>query len=66
MRFDPHSLCPDCKSNKIVKIRFTGEVKAYPYDKVLSLGSYLVGKVCTDCGLIIQLKLEKPEKFRGK
>lgn len=57
-------MCPDCKAESIVKIRFATDVKAFPLEKAFSLGSFIIGEACSNCGLIIKIKLEKPEKFR--
>lgn len=57
-------MCPECKADRIVKIRLSTDVKAFPLEKAFSLGSFIIGEACASCGLIINLRLEKPEKFR--
>ncbi|HWJ04044.1 MAG TPA: transcription initiation factor TFIIIB [Verrucomicrobiae bacterium] len=56
--------CPECGGTDFGKGRLTGYAKLMPVDKVLSMGSAIIAEVCTNCGNIICLKVERPDKFK--
>jgi hypothetical protein len=58
-------LCPDCGSEKIGKGRLEGHAALMPGNTIFSMGSEVVADVCTNRGLILRLKVAKPEKFKG-
>lgn len=58
--------CPECGCIEIGKGKFYGSAAMIPGEKKISIGSTVFGDVCTNCGLVIQLKVEKPDIFRKK
>jgi predicted nucleic acid-binding Zn-ribbon protein len=58
--------CPDCGSNEIGKGKFSGYASLNPVGKIFSAGSAVIVDVCTNCGTIICMKSEKPEKFKTR
>lgn len=58
--------CPECGGTEIGKGKFYGSAAIIPADKKISLGSTVFADICTNCGLIIQLQVEKPDIFRKK
>jgi len=58
--------CPECGCNDIGKGKWDGYSVLRPTDKMLSMGSKVFVEVCTNCGLILALRVEKPEKFKKR
>lgn len=58
--------CPVCGSIKIGKGKLSGYATMQPVDKFFSRGSDVIAEICTECGHIISLKVQDPEKFRIK
>ncbi len=56
--------CPECGSRKIGKGKLDGYAVLRPADKLFSTGSAIIAEVCSNCGLIIQWRVKKPEKFK--
>lgn len=56
--------CPVCGSREIGKGKFDGYAALKPVGKVFSTGSSVIVNLCTDCGTILGMKVEKPEKFK--
>ena len=44
--------------------RLCGNAAMRPDHKRLSFGSAIIADVCTDCGEILSMKVEKPEQFK--
>ncbi len=63
---DKEITCPECGSKEISKGKLDGYVALRPADKLWSTGSPMMAEVCTDCGLIINIRVTKPEKFKKK
>lgn len=57
------SKCPDCGNTEIGQGKLNGYAVLRPVGKILSMGSPIIADVCTNCGLILQMKVEHPEKF---
>lgn len=57
--------CPDCGNYEIGKGKLSGYAVLQPKGKFLSMGSAIIADVCTNCGLIIKMTVEKPEKFKN-
>ncbi|NLK00980.1 MAG: transcription initiation factor TFIIIB [Clostridia bacterium] len=55
--------CPDCGSSKIGKGKLEGYATLRPLGKIFTTGSAIIVDVCTECGTIIKMRAEKPEKF---
>ncbi|NLB51717.1 MAG: transcription initiation factor TFIIIB [Syntrophomonadaceae bacterium] len=56
--------CTVCGSNKIGKGKLEGYAALIPMGKIFTTGSAVIVDVCTECGTIIRMKVEKPEKFK--
>lgn len=58
--------CPECGCNEIGMGKWEGYAVLRPHDSFLSLGSNVFAEVCTNCGLVLALRVQKPEKFKKK
>ncbi len=56
--------CPECGSNHMGRGKWDGYAVLRPADKTFSLGSRVDVELCTDCGLILKMRVRKPEKFK--
>lgn len=57
--------CPKCGSNKKGKGKQVHQGKMLPIDNITLLGgSDIISDICTNCGHILEMKVEKPEKFK--
>ncbi|HLR70762.1 MAG TPA: transcription initiation factor TFIIIB [Pseudogracilibacillus sp.] len=56
--------CPKCGGDELGKGKQTNMDVMYP-DNKMSFGSNIEHIICTDCGLIIESYVKKPEKFKG-
>jgi len=57
--------CPQCGCSEIGKGKMSGYASLTPQGKVFA-SSAIVAEVCTDCGLILLLRVEKPHIFKRK
>ena len=58
--------CPECGNNRIGKGKLSGYATLTPIGKIFTTGSAIIADVCTECGTIIRMKVEKPEKFKSR
>ncbi len=58
--------CPECGWAEIGKGKFYGSAAIIPEEKKISMGSTVFADICTNCGLIIQLQVEKPDIFKKR
>lgn len=58
--------CPECGCKDIGKGKWDGYALLRPCDRLLSMGSKVFAEVCTNCGLVLALRVEKPEKFKRR
>jgi predicted nucleic-acid-binding Zn-ribbon protein len=56
--------CPECGCEQIGKGSFKGYASMTPYGKIFSMGSEVVADVCSNCGLVLSLRVLHPEKFK--
>jgi transcription elongation factor Elf1 len=56
--------CSDCGSNDVGQGIMRYEGKIQPVSKTFSSGSNVMVDICTNCGLILKMKVEKPELFK--
>lgn len=56
--------CPECGCTTIGTGKLTGYASLMPAGKIFSAGSAILVEVCTECGLIVRLRAEKPDKFK--
>lgn len=59
-------VCPQCGCEEIGRGRFAGDVRLFPQNKAFTLGSRVEADVCTDCGYIVSIRVENPERFKEK
>jgi len=57
--------CPNCGNTEIGQGKLSGHAALVPVGKILSMGSPIIADVCTNCGLVLQMKVKHPEKFSG-
>lgn len=55
--------CPDCGNTEIGKGKLSGYAALSPIGNKFSTGSAIIADVCINCGKIIKMKVEHPEKF---
>jgi predicted RNA-binding Zn-ribbon protein involved in translation (DUF1610 family) len=58
--------CPDCGNTEIGKGKLSGYAVLRPMGKFFSTGSAIIADVCTNCGAIIKMTVEQPEKFKAR
>ncbi|MEN6312709.1 MAG: transcription initiation factor TFIIIB [Clostridiaceae bacterium] len=58
--------CPYCGNNNIGKGKLGGYAALIPVGKYFNTGSAIIADVCTECGTIIRMTVEKPEKFKTR
>lgn len=63
---DENVKCPVCGSTEIGKGKLCGYASMQPVDKFFSMGSEIIAEICTECGHILSLKVQNPEKFKMK
>lgn len=57
--------CPICGSKEIKEGKQSGYARMYPINSFLNIGgSNIIARICTDCGHILSMRVEKPEKFK--
>lgn len=58
--------CPECGCTKFAQGKLDINAKLYPIDALFKImnGSEVIAEICTDCGYIIKMKAQKPEKFK--
>ena len=56
--------CPKCAGKELGIGKQNGYAVMYPENK-MSLGSEIKYVICTECGLIIEGYVTKPNKFKG-
>ncbi|WP_378210909.1 transcription initiation factor TFIIIB [Anoxybacteroides rupiense] len=56
--------CLSCGNKEIVQGKFQYEAKVQPINKKFSTGSDVLVDICSNCGLILSMKVENPEKFK--
>ena len=57
--------CPKCGSDNIGEGKFGGYARLMPANKLWSTGSEVRVKVCTDCGVVVEIFVKGPEKFKS-
>ncbi len=59
-------ICPNCGNNEIGKGKLEGHAALIPIGKIFTTGSTIIADVCIECGTIIKMTVEKPEKFKSR
>lgn len=57
--------CPHCGSEELGRGLITGYAKMVPGRRLLSSGSDVLADLCTECGMILRLRVAQPKKFKG-
>lgn len=57
--------CPECGSRRIGVGELSGYAAMAAKEKMFA-SSAIIADVCSDCGLIIRMRVKKPEKFAPK
>ena len=63
---DSVSKCPECGCTQIGKGKLSGYANMTPVGRIFTTGSQVIADVCSNCGLIIKLKVDSPHKFTPK
>ncbi|MGL5348894.1 MAG: hypothetical protein ACRDA3_16205 [Peptostreptococcaceae bacterium] len=58
-----NEVCPKCNCREIGQGKQVGNARMIPVDN-LSWGSNVIADICTECGYIIEMRVEKPRKFK--
>lgn len=59
-----NNVCPKCGCRKIGQGKQSGS-RMQPIDNfAMSFGSNIIADICTECGYIIEMRVEKPHKFK--
>ena len=58
--------CPICKCEEVGKGRHYAQGAMFPLGGIFSLktGSEVIADICTNCGYILSMKVNNPEKFK--
>jgi len=56
--------CPKCGCTEIGQGDTYGEGSMFPIKNRFKFGSSVIADICTECGYIIEMRVEKPEKFK--
>lgn len=56
--------CPECGSVNFSQGVWKGYGALMPAGKVFSMGSEVLAELCTNCGLIVNLRVGNPQKFK--
>jgi len=58
--------CSVCGSKEIRQGKQKGQyARMYPIKSIFFIGgSDIIASICSDCGYILSMKVEKPEKFK--
>lgn len=59
-----NNICPKCGCKEIGQGKQTSQGKMMPIGDLMSFGSNIIADICTECGYIIEMRVEKPHKFR--
>lgn len=58
--------CPSCGSTEIGEGKLSGYAAIQPVGKIMSMGSPILAAVCSNCGLIVQMKVKHPKNLHQK
>lgn len=60
-----NDVCPKCGCREIGQGKQVGSARMMPADALAwSFGSNIIAYICTECGYIIEMRVEKPQKFK--
>ncbi|MEJ8553858.1 hypothetical protein [Tepidibacter sp. Z1-5] len=55
--------CPECGCTEIGEGEFSGYANLRPVNSIIA-SSPVTAEVCTNCGYILNMRVERPEKFK--
>jgi predicted nucleic-acid-binding Zn-ribbon protein len=58
------NVCPKCGCKEIGQGKQMGNGGMAPINRILTFGSDIIADICTECGYIIESRVEKPHKFK--
>ncbi len=58
--------CPKCGCTDIGKGKLSGYAAIIPVGKLFTAGSTIIAEICINCGYIIEMHVENPERFKHK
>ncbi|MCG8502913.1 MAG: transcription initiation factor TFIIIB [Firmicutes bacterium] len=58
--------CLECGSKEVGQGQFKDYAVMRPVGKLFSLGSPVIADVCLNCGLVLNLRVQQPYKFKKK
>jgi hypothetical protein len=62
-----NQVCPICGCKEIGHGKHSYQGCMYPLNGgIFSTGSEVIADICTNCGHILSMRVEKPEKFKTK
>ena len=56
--------CPICGCSEIGQGKHIAQGKMMPINTVFTSGSVVIADICTNCGHILSMRVENPEKFK--
>ncbi|MDU1538667.1 MAG: transcription initiation factor TFIIIB [Paeniclostridium sordellii] len=56
--------CPKCGCTEIAEGKQNGYARIYPVDNIFGMGSNVIYDICTNCGYILCMRVEKPGRFK--
>jgi predicted nucleic-acid-binding Zn-ribbon protein len=60
-----YNICPKCGCKEIGQGKQVDAGRMYPIDSILmTFGSNIIADICTECGYIIGMRVEKPNRFK--
>lgn len=59
-----NEICPKCGCTEIAEGKQTGHARIYPPDNIFGMGSNVIFEICTNCGYILGMRVEKPGRFK--
>ena len=60
-----NNVCPKCGCREIGQGKQVAWAKMIPINNLtMSFGSNIIADICTNCGYIIEMRVEKPNRFK--
>lgn len=59
-----NKVCPVCGCKEIGRGKQFAQGSMYPIDTAFSNGPKIISDICTKCGYILSMKVEKSERFK--
>ena len=60
-----NEIYPKCGCTEIAEGKQSGYARMYPIDNIFAMGgSNVISEICTNCGYILSMRVENPDKFK--